>query len=186
METIIVNIDSRTRDINVYPNHSKFNYNLSKNGIPNIKNIVELKISSIEFPNTSYFFTKKNQNTSITISDITYTIDDGNYNSDDIIETLNDLVPSDVNFYINKNTGKVLINSTNKRKFSFENNSKYQSLGELLGFENDIYFIEGTCESENIPNVIGENYFFLKVNDLGHVLNGGKRYIQGYYDSTKI
>ena len=160
METIIVNVDSRSRDINAYPQDSKFNFSLNKNGIANVKNITELKVSSIEFPNTCYFFTSKKYNTFIKVDYVKYTIEDGNYNSDDIIESLNDLLPNDINFFINKKTGKILIKSSYQRTVSFDNESDYASLGQLLGFKEKEYTFEGNIESDFIPNVVGENYFF--------------------------
>jgi hypothetical protein len=177
METIIVNVDSRSRDTVAYPNDSKFNFSLNKNGISNIKNIIELKVSSIEFPNTCYYFTEKKNNTFVKVDYVKYTLENGNYNSDDIIEALNDLLPSDINFFLNKTTGKVLIKSTFERTVTFDNDSDYASLGELLGFKKKEYTFEGDQLSDFIPNVIGENYFFLKINDLGHVVNKGKKYM---------
>ena len=44
-------------------------------------------------------------------------------------------------------------------------------------FQRKEYTFEGNIESDFIPNVVGENYFFLKINDLGHVVNRGKRYM---------
>jgi len=177
METLIFNIDSRSRDISIYPTHSKFKYDLSEKGSSTIKNVVEMKISSIEFPNTSHFFNYTNGNTSFKIDDVEYKLDDGNYNTDDIITALNDKTSDTIDFTINKNTGKIKITTTSTKEFDFSNNTDYQSLGSLLGFKKNTYTINGSTTAENIPNIIGENYFFLKINDYGHIENNGKKYM---------
>ena len=59
MEEILLNIDSKYRDINLYPNESKFTYNLDKI----IKNVVAAKMISMEISNTTnYVDNKKNNN----------------------------------------------------------------------------------------------------------------------------
>lgn len=177
METLIFNIDSRSRDTTSYPTNSKFKYDLSEKGSSKVKNVVEMKISSIEFPNTSHFFNSTYGNTSFKIDGTSYTIDDGNYNSDDIVTAINDKMPSGVEFTLNKNTGKLTITTNTSREFDFSNSTDYHSLGFLLGFKENTYTINGTKVSENIPNVIGENYFFLKLNDYGYIENNGKKYM---------
>lgn len=59
MEDIIINIDSRYRDTTIYSNPSKFRMNFNTT----YKNIISLKITSIEINNTiSYIDEKKNNN----------------------------------------------------------------------------------------------------------------------------
>lgn len=193
MNTHIFNIDSRNRDKTQYENDSEFEYILSDNQSGKIKNVVEIKISSIELPNVSHFFNKDAYgNTTFDIytgSDkVTITVPNGNYNSDEIISTINDLIEdagiATVEFSVNNNTGKVTITVTATHTFDFSNTTDYRSLGEALGFEDSIFEIEkeddesfNTKVSENIPNVIGEHYYLLQVNDYGHIKNLDKRYM---------
>ncbi len=59
MEEVLLNIDSKYRDITLYPNESKFTYNLDKI----YKNIVSIKLASIEINNSSNIVdSKKNNN----------------------------------------------------------------------------------------------------------------------------
>lgn len=50
MEEIYVNVDSRYRDSSLYPNESKFKFNLNSY----YKNISKIKMTSIELPNLDY------------------------------------------------------------------------------------------------------------------------------------
>jgi hypothetical protein len=59
MEEILINIDSRFRDINVYPSESKFKINLEKA----YKNIISARLISLEINNSmSYIDSTKNNN----------------------------------------------------------------------------------------------------------------------------
>ena len=60
MEDIILNIDSRYRNIILYPNECKFKLNLIKS----YKNIISLKLLSLELNNNIKFFNYKNINSS--------------------------------------------------------------------------------------------------------------------------
>jgi hypothetical protein len=179
METFIYNIDSRTRNTTLYPNNSKFKYDFAtNNNSGKLKNVIELKISSIEFPNTSHFFNAATYgNTTFTIDGTTITIADGNYNSDDLMTAINDALPSGDSIALDKNTGKVTITTGSSKDFDFSNTTDYYSLGFLLGFKNNTYTINTTQESENLPNCIGEQYFLLKINDYGYIENNGKKYM---------
>jgi|UniRef100_A0A6C0EC06 hypothetical protein len=54
MEKIIINIDSKYRDKNLYPNSSKFSIKLDRT----IKNVSNINITSVEFFNMYYSFSK--------------------------------------------------------------------------------------------------------------------------------
>ena len=59
MEDILLNIDSKYRNLQLYPNENKFRINLDKP----YKNIVSAKIVSIEINNTlTYLSDSKNNN----------------------------------------------------------------------------------------------------------------------------
>ena len=184
METYIFNIDSRNRDLTKFSRNSEFEYDFltSQNG--KLKNVVEINISSIELPNTSHYFNTTHDNVSFTVDDISITIADGNYNSDEIITAINNEILSasitTIEFSVDNNTGKVTITVTDDHIFDFTNSTDYSSLGELLGFE-DLLFeltaIEESKESINIPNVIGEHYYLLEINDYGHINHNDKKYM---------
>lgn len=63
MEEILLNIDSRYRDILVYQNECKFRFNLEKN----YKNIISARMISIEVNNSASYLDDKKQNNFITI-----------------------------------------------------------------------------------------------------------------------
>jgi hypothetical protein len=67
MEEIYVNVDSRYRDLSLYPNESKFKINLNSY----YKNISKIKLTSIELPNLDYLPiidpSKKNNNIIFTL-----------------------------------------------------------------------------------------------------------------------
>jgi hypothetical protein len=58
MEKIIINIDSKYRDKNLYPNSSKFSIKLDRT----IKNVSNINITSVEFFNMYYLFSKFKNN----------------------------------------------------------------------------------------------------------------------------
>jgi hypothetical protein len=71
MEEIYVNVDSRYRDLSLYPNESKFKINLNSY----YKNISKIKLTSIELPNLDYLpiidSSKNNNNIIFTLPNTT-------------------------------------------------------------------------------------------------------------------
>lgn len=179
MDTLIFNIDSRLTDMSGY---AEFKYDLNKNGSGTIKNATEIKISSFEFPNTSHFFNSNYDNISFKVDTTTISINPGNYNTDDLITSINTAFSTNsINIIasINKNTGKITFSLSNSYSFDFSNTTNYDSLGKYLGFSQNLYtnVDAGEFTAENIPNVVGENYFFLRVNNYGNVENNGRKYL---------
>ena len=182
MENAIINIDSRLRDTSKYPNEAKFIYDLNNN----YKNIVSLTISSFEFPNTSYLFSATKGNNTFTIiysgTEYQFTIDDGNYIAEKVVEKINDYFNtnlSTLNITLNKNNGKVTFESSASNfTILFPSIDNYHSFGQLLGFKKTTYTSSSqTLTSENMINVIGEHYYFLKLNDFGNIYHNGKIYM---------
>ena len=159
METIVLNIDSST-------NNSKFKFKLNSL----IKDVIEVKISSLEIPKSQYFFnTKKDNNNFILIIDskkYKFQLDDGNYEIDEIYN----LIKTFLNIY---NINLKLVNNrfTFEGEFNFTidftNKSKYESLGNILGFQKNVYGDIKILKSENIFK-INEKYLLLKINDFGN------------------
>ena len=98
IKTHVINIDSRFRDDETQI-ATEFLYKFQNP----IKNVVSIRISSIEFPNTYYTFSKTRGNTSFTLYGIIsiqnpiltpkiITIYDGNYDPMDMINALNTLI----------------------------------------------------------------------------------------------
>jgi hypothetical protein len=182
MEKIIINIDSKYRDIKVYPTPSKFTVKLDNV----IKNVIDINISSIEFINLYYSFSQNKKNVSfiIKMDNVEYKIEinDGFFTTDDLLTAIQTIfdntLPYSTTITLDTTNGKVTIDSIHDFSINFDNNSIYPSLGYLLGFRNN------TCTStlitknntnsyyvktESLLNVIGDNYMFLKVNDYGTI-----------------
>ena len=95
METKIFNIDSINRNLTKYPNSSNFTYNTmdtidntTARVIPfNEKNVIGIKILSIEVPNTMYFINSTRSNNIIIVDGTSYTIPDGSYTCADADNT---------------------------------------------------------------------------------------------------
>jgi len=182
MDTLIYNIDSRATDMSGF---AEFKYNFNTKASGRIRNVAEIKISSIEFPNTSHFFNATHDNISFKIDATTISIASGNYNTDELISAINDSLSAagyTATASIDKNTGKVTFSNDTTGTWDFSNSTSYKSLGQFLGFTQDTYtggsvIPDDDLVSENIPNVVGENYFFLKINDYGHIENEGQKYM---------
>lgn len=179
MDTIIFNIDSRFRNKNLYPEETSFTYKL--NDI--IKNVYEIKISSMEIGNTSYVFSDERKNNIMYVDEFEFRIPPGNYSAEEVITLLNAWFCNNLchlKAYIDFNTAKVSIISDAVNFYvDFPRaNGNYASLGQLLGF-NDINYRSSDMrlDAEKVINVLGENYYFLKVNDYGCVYNQNRKYL---------
>jgi len=181
MDTVIYNIDSRTRNKDYFPNESKFKYEFQDN----IKNISSISISSMEFGNTSYLIDSTKGNNTFTIiyeeKEYKFTADNGNYSPSEFSTKINEYTASNISEItssIDKNTGKITFESSiDEFKIKFDRIETYSSLGQLLGFKNTLYSsVLKKITSDNVMNLIGENYYFLKINDLGKIYNNGRKY----------
>lgn len=118
----ILNIDSRFRS-DITKSTTDFSFSLEHI----YKNIIRLRVSSIEIPNTMYTFTDKNNSFVIKAHDITnivrvikITIPNGNYSSCDLITLLQSLFDSKIrdaygiffNITVNSANAKVTITHT--------------------------------------------------------------------------
>lgn len=120
----ILNIDSRFRSVSTSP-PTDFTFKLEHN----YKNIIRLRVASIEIPNMFYVFSSVKSNTSFKIKafDITgvprealITIPDGNYTSQDIIEVIQELL--DTNFKQPYGIFITISLDTNTAKVTFTHN----------------------------------------------------------------
>jgi hypothetical protein len=189
MENILINIDSQFRDKKKYPVASKFTY------VPNDKfrNVQYIRLSSIELPNIWYDFTAERNNISFKIimeaTNLQHeiVIPEGIYTSDDFLTVLqsifNDL--NTINGYnlrvtMNEVQYRITISnnisgSTGGQFFSLDFSrtfeTPYESLGVIMGYRELLY--SGLLEygAEDVLDVIGDAYCFLRVNDYGIIYN---------------
>lgn len=176
---IIYSIDSEFRDITLYPNPTNFTIIFDKN----LPYITEITLSSIEFPNTFYTYTQKRDNISFIITTyngikISISIPDGSYTSDMLLNCIqeafehlekNSLITQCFKITFNEISSKVTISSEHKFNIDFTNTGQYASLGKTLGFMNNIYNDNNSYVSENILNVIGEQYIYLLIENWGSI-----------------
>lgn len=170
--------------------HSKYGFN--KRSVSNfrftfneIKNIVELKLISIEIPKTIYQFTNKRDNNKfkITINSVDYifTLSEGNHSAISIIVEIknfitNNSLPLDVTFNVNTLKIKFIALSVLPFTIDFKNDTLYTQLGKILGFEEDLY--ENLTELENNGSITIDidKYFLLYLNGIGNLKFNNKTY----------
>lgn len=181
MDTLIYNIDSRNRNTNYYPNESNFTFEFQDN----VKNITSISITSMEYGNTSYLIDSSKGNNTFTITysstDYKFTLDNGNYTPSQLATKINEYTASNISQItasVDKNTGKITFTSDGLEfSMTFNSIDTYSSLGQLMGFKNTSYTSSSQkIVGDNVINLIGENYYFLKINDLGKIYNNGKQY----------
>ena len=181
MDSLIINVDSRDRDKSKYPDESNFVFELNDT----IKNIVSISLSSIEFGNTSYVIEEKIGNNTFTIiyddTEHDFVLPNGNYTVDYLSEAINEFliinVPQII-FEIDEISATVKFTSEeNDFSLRFDRIEEYPSFGQVLGFKNVNYdSTDKVIQGEKIVNLIGESYYFLKINDLGKIRHKGKTY----------
>jgi len=178
IRTHVINIDSRFRDDETQL-PTDFLYKFQRP----IKNIVSIRISSIEFPNTYYTFSKTRGNTSFTLFGITttqnttnlvgkvITIPDGNYDPVDMTNVLNALIAiafpiAGIEVGFNINTGLISFSSKTSQfaidfekgeHLSFLPRSFDRCLGYSLGFRVPNLLIpsgDGKTTTQYIPSTL--------------------------------
>lgn len=186
METLIISID--TKFIKNKKSISNFEYKL-----PYLfKNVVELKLSSIEIPNTIYTFDKSRENDYFVfkIMDKTFRfyLQNGNYDIKELYDVLLDFFndiehynffnnePLKISFSFDLDNAKFKIESNIEFSLYFYSSDEYYTLGRLLGFNKISYIDKKIIISESIPDIIGDKYLFLKINDFGNIYHNNKKY----------
>lgn len=184
MENHIINIDSSLSEeykkINILSSHFTYKFDLP------LKNIIELNLTSVELPNTSYLISKKKNNYFFYIfyndNNILIEIQEGNYTSQDLMVILEkklkeidekfeiEIIPYMMLFKIYHSQEKVFT-------LNFQCDTSYRSLGSILGYTEDIYTDNHIYIAEKVINIIDNNYCFLSINDYGHVYHNRKKYI---------
>jgi hypothetical protein len=195
MENCLINIDSRFRNIQKYPDAGKFTITLPEP----LKNITFIRLASIELPTTFYTFLASYNNISFTIilnndQEISITIKEGCYTSTlmiNYIQSLLNVINStyNTNFSISWDEISYKVTITNNISFSliFDNDSIHRSLGFRLGFRgnNNTYLYTNqlpvyneatnttiyTWTGESFLDVTKDEYLFLRINDYGILYN---------------
>ena len=184
MENIIINIDSRFRDRNIYPNSAFFVYKL--NDV--LKNCKYIRLSSLEIPNLYFTFTerKKNLSFTFTIGDNTrtVTIDPGMYNYEQMLTAIqerlniiNTELSSDLTIVFTSINGFIKFENNTAFSMNFDNGDPYlHSLGYYLGYRKLIHtslskIVSSVTTyyiiSESQLDTTGDHYLFLRINDYG-------------------
>ena len=188
-----LNIDTRFRD-NYYTSPStNFNFILPTN----MNDVVQMQLAAIELPTTYYVVSKQYGNNffsiTVNLSTTVITIPDGNYDSNSIIDAINNQLllagnPFDqVNFVVNLATGsgQTIVGFSNlsgntilELNFQADRNGNSDAntplplkFGWFLGFRNGIYVNNLNYVSEGILDITGPKYFFLVVDDYNNSVN---------------
>jgi hypothetical protein len=191
---INVHIDSCFRDKYYSSNPCHYTYQLPKQ----FKNVVSMKLASIEIPNAWYLFShlKKNNTFMVEVTACrkcsvhTIVIPDGNYNSDSLVSFLNmkyfhqsttdsplKHIAISVNEFSNKTQFELTEKAPDDMVFSLhfaseETENILETCGWILGFRVARYLgIEDVILSEGLFDAGGDRYIYLAVNDYQYNYN---------------
>jgi hypothetical protein len=175
MDIKVLHVSSNERH-NKNDLHTNFKFDLKDE----IKDVVHIRLSSIELPNVSYLFDYElydNTRFFLVYSGIEYEIiiPDGNYTSSQMIDKINELLSSEslpITLELETSSGICIFSGSSDYYLRFSK-TKNSSLGTHLGFNNIEYENElGDYEykSESILNVLGSHIYFLELNNWGKVV----------------
>ena len=178
----LVNIDSYYRDTNTSDviSTTRFISTLTTE----LKNVIELKLHSIEIPYSWYVFDSAYGNTIFTIDSISVIIDSGNYTADELVTTINTAISDagieNLTLTLNTNTNKITITNSSSTSYSivfydfgltlFDNALENANLGWQLGYRDSSYTLEavnsitGSC----CLDIYGTKYLLLQLDDFVH------------------
>ena len=180
----VINIDSRFRESPDVSSSSKFYFRL----LTPIRNVLRIRITSIEFPNNYYIFSQGRRNVSINIVGPAGTckvvLPDGNYSACELRDALNTYIQPLfpwLTISFNSLTGKFRFLSTGNTTFSvdtvcsegltFDRPFDY-GLGYNMGFSRGVHDAEGPdasgnymVDSDHFASFVGDQYVFLKINN---------------------
>lgn len=195
MENVLINIDSKFRNVALYPNPGSYTYFLKEP----LKNINFIRLASIELPTAFYTFLDAYNNISFIIlledeSELFIYIEEGNYDSTTMItyiQTQLNIKNTEykTKFLITWNVINYKITISNDTPFTliFGNDNLHRSLGYRLGFINDDsnylaknipYIYDPTIDDSNYQwtgdtflNITKDEYLFVRINDYGVIYN---------------
>jgi len=183
----VINIDSRFREAPEVSSSSKFYFRL----LTPIRNVLRIRITSIEFPNNYYIFSQTRRNICINIvkhsapaGTCKIIIPDGNYSACELRDILNayiqPLFPW-ITISFNTFTGKYTFTGKDNISFSVDTGCSEEltydrpfdyGLGYNMGFSRGVHNAIGpdasgnyTVESDQFASFAGDQYVFLKINN---------------------
>jgi len=188
METHCYNIDSKFRNTTSYPSSSDFVFNRVDEVIGssttiepfNEKNVIEMKLSSLEIPNTMYYITTSRVNNTIKLGAANVVVPNGSYTKQELVTYLDTyFATSGVDVSYSSTTGKVTIVNNSGSSITFPvSGTSYYSLGQILGFlTTDTILTATTAVATNTMKDPQMAYFFLRINDFGNIINKNRRYV---------
>lgn len=188
MNNNLYNIDSKFRNSTSYTNSANFVYNRMDQTVGtntvvepfNEKNVIEMRILSLELPNTIYYITTIRGNNKINIGGVDKIIPDGSYTKNELATALSALT-TNVTFTYNNSTGKMTITNTTGGPITITftaSGTDYPSLGSIIGFtSNPTIANTASSTGSNIVTEPSQTYLFLRINDFGNIINKNRRYV---------
>ena len=172
-----LSIDSKFRKNYFSTSASDFNVDLTTP----LKNVISMRLASLELPNVSHSVSSKNGTNAFKITKNATTtniiVPSGNYEGWLLASSINDISGGQLDFlgfncYIDEKSLKTTISSTDYSEFKLDfsnfvdpHAAPMKSLGWMLGFRNKIYEGAHSYTSEATIDLAGSKYFFLSIND---------------------
>lgn len=192
----MVSIDSIDRDYFVHPNAGQYVFKLPTS----FKNVVAIRLLSMEVPASFYIFSAVAGNTSILLKEAgatwkTITIADGNYSIPDLCAALQEAIinatgNATYTVTLHCNTLKITIaNSSTEFRIDTSTGSKPQGLfwglGYFLGFDKGNYSSSGqSLTGPRIANISPYNYMVLDLDELNMIQEGDT--VKGYFAKVPL
>ena len=148
------------------------------------KNVKSVKITSIEFPNTFYTFSKSTRNNTIlsvqTIGGVAtppIKIDDGNYTPAELVTDIQSKLPAGYTIALGPRSNKITITGQSGFTLSFPStpnlNPNGNGIGYNLGFLQQTYTTTSsnynpttfTYTADTVPDTIQDHYIYIVIND---------------------
>jgi hypothetical protein len=182
IERHIINVDSRFRDSPAVSTSSNFYFTL----LTPVRNVLRVRITSIEFPNNYHVFTAKRGNVSFQVfymsggNPTSYPIEipDGNYTAADMVDALTAALATTPVSWLTVAFDEVTGSFTFTGNQYFAINTAYEGfdrpydygLGYYLGFTRKLHKATGsgltwTVTSDQCAYFAGDPYVFLCLND---------------------
>lgn len=165
-----INIDSRFRQ-NKDDSTSDFMFLMPER----IKNIVKMRLSSVELPNSFYRFNSHKHNISFNIifndENFEILITEGNYNQKMMINEIQSKLPPNFKISMNKINNKTTIENLNGEHFEINfcpcemPRNTHFGLGYWLGYRNKNYSGSSSYTSESLLDTYLDAYLFIEIED---------------------
>jgi hypothetical protein len=182
IERHIINVDSRFRDSPAVSTSSNFYFTL----LTPVRNVLRVRITSIEFPNNYHIFTAKRRNTTVDVYYLSggigmsypITIPDGNYTAGDMVDAINAILTGSPVSWLSVAFDEVT------GSFTFSGNQTFgiytagegfdrpydYGLGYYIGLSRKLHKATGggsvwSVTSDQCAYFAGDPYVFLCLND---------------------